>query len=48
MARGAEKYGENNWMLANSEEEAVRFRSSAWRHFIQWSKGEEVNYKQGE
>lgn len=41
MARGAEKYGERNWELANSQEEANRFKASAWRHFVQWARGEE-------
>ena len=40
LARGAEKYGENNWMLANSEEELTRFKASAFRHFMQWIDGE--------
>lgn len=40
MHRGAEKYGDNNWMLANSEEEAQRFKASAWRHFVQWTRGD--------
>lgn len=39
--RGADKYGDNNWQLANSEEEWRRFRGSAFRHFIQWMKGED-------
>lgn len=39
-ARGAVKYGDSNWQLANSEEEYRRFRASAWRHFIQWQNGE--------
>lgn len=41
MARGAEKYGERNWELANSEEEMNRFKASAWRHFVQWQNGED-------
>lgn len=41
LARGAEKYGENNWQLANSLEERDRFKASAWRHFIQWANGEQ-------
>ena len=41
MSRGAEKYGERNWQLASSEEEAKRFQSSAFRHFIQWMDGED-------
>ena len=36
MARGAEKYGEDNWRKANSEEELKRFKASAYRHFYQW------------
>ena len=32
MTRGAEKYGENNWRLANSLEELERFKESALRH----------------
>ena len=40
MSRGAEKYGENNWRKANSEEELQRFRASGFRHFIQWLNGE--------
>jgi hypothetical protein len=38
--RGAEKYGDNNWQLANSEEELTRFKASAFRHFVQWLDGE--------
>ena len=41
MARGAEKYGENNWLKANSEEELTRFKASAFRHFIQWFEGQD-------
>lgn len=40
MSRGADKYGRRNWQLANSEEEVERFRSSAFRHFMQWISGE--------
>lgn len=39
MARGIEKYGERNWEKANSEDERRHFRSSAFRHFIQWFSG---------
>lgn len=39
-ARGAEKYGDRNWQLANSPEEMQRFRGSAFRHFVQWLNGE--------
>lgn len=38
-ARGAEKYGDRNWQLANSEEECQRFLASAWRHFVNWAEG---------
>lgn len=41
MARGAEKYGENNWQKANSEEELTRFKASGFRHFIAWIRGDE-------
>jgi len=41
MTRGADKYGERNWEKANSDEEMERFKSSAFRHFMQWIKGEE-------
>lgn len=36
MARGAEKYGEHNWTKADSEAEMIRFKASAYRHFMQW------------
>lgn len=39
-ARGAEKYGDENWTLANSEEELKRFRGSALRHMYQWLEGD--------
>jgi hypothetical protein len=41
MQRGATKYGRRNWQLADSEEEMERFKSSAFRHFMQWVSGEE-------
>lgn len=40
-ARGAEKYGDNNWRLANSQKELDRFRASMFRHLYQWIEGEE-------
>lgn len=40
MTRGADKYGERNWELADSPEEYERFRASAYRHFLQWYHGE--------
>lgn len=39
-ARGAEKYGDENWTLADSPEELKRFRASAMRHLYQWINGE--------
>jgi hypothetical protein len=41
LERGMSKYGYRNWEKANSEEEMLRFKASAWRHFIQWVDGEE-------
>jgi hypothetical protein len=40
LERGAAKYGDNNWQLANSQEELDRFRASGLRHMIQWATGE--------
>lgn len=40
LERGATKYGEENWTLADSEEELRRFKASAARHFAQWMAGE--------
>lgn len=36
MTRGAEKYGDSNWQLADSKEEIIRFMESAERHFQQF------------
>lgn len=41
MARGATKYGERNWEKAETEEELNRFKSSAFRHFMQYLDGED-------
>src|SRR3954468_2503302 len=41
MAKGAVKYGENNWQKANSPEELARFKQSAFRHFMKWMDGVE-------
>jgi hypothetical protein len=40
LTKGAVKYGENNWQLANSEEELKRFKKSALRHLFQWLSGD--------
>ena len=41
MTRGAEKYDDDNWMRANSQEELDRFYQSACRHFEQWVNGDD-------
>lgn len=41
MTRGKEKYGMRNWELAKTDEEYERFKSSAFRHFMQWLSGED-------
>jgi hypothetical protein len=40
MARGAKKYGENNWRKAATEEELGRFKASAIRHLMQYLEGD--------
>lgn len=40
MMRGAKKYGDNNWRRARTRKELLRFRESAFRHFMQWFNGE--------
>jgi len=40
MARGAKKYGENNWRKASTVEELNRFRASAVRHLFQYLEGD--------
>lgn len=40
LGKGAIKYGENNWKLANSHAELRRFQKSAFRHLVQWLIGE--------
>ena len=40
LTAGAVKYGRDNWMQANGQEELDRFRDSAARHFAQWMNGE--------
>lgn len=36
MATGAKKYTERNWEKARTEKEYNRYKSSAYRHFMQW------------
>jgi len=40
MDRGAKKYAARNWMKANGQAELDRFRESAFRHFLQWFRGD--------
>jgi hypothetical protein len=45
LAKGAIKYpdiapGVANWTLAEGPAELARFRASAFRHFVQWMRGE--------
>ncbi|HRF70620.1 MAG TPA: DUF5664 domain-containing protein [Candidatus Pelethenecus sp.] len=35
-ARGAVKYGDDNWKKATTPEEINRFKASAFRHFMDW------------
>lgn len=36
MDKGARKYNKRNWMKAAGDEELIRFKESALRHFMQW------------
>lgn len=40
LTRGAVKYEKRNWMKASGEAEYDRFRESAFRHFMQWYRGD--------
>jgi hypothetical protein len=40
LTKGAQKYEKGNWLKAEGEAERQRFRESAFRHFIQWYRGE--------
>lgn len=40
LTRGALKYGDDNWLLAAGDAELARFRASAFRHFMQWFRGD--------
>lgn len=41
LGRGLKKYGRNNWMKANGQEELDRFKQSALRHMYQYLDGDE-------
>lgn len=36
MSKGAKKYSSRNWEGAHTEEDLESFKSSAFRHFVQW------------
>lgn len=40
LMRGAEKYDRDNWTRAEGQEELDRFRQSAFRHLVQWLRGD--------
>jgi hypothetical protein len=40
VTKGATKYDKRNWMKASGNAEYERFRESAFRHFLQWYRGE--------
>jgi hypothetical protein len=40
LTRNVGSKGHNNWRLACSEEDLQRFRASAFRHFVQWLRGD--------
>lgn len=40
LTRGAVKYSPGNWLKAEGEAEHNRFRESAFRHFMQWYRGD--------
>ncbi len=40
MTRGAEKYGRDNWRLANDQSALDRFKASALGHMMQWLRGD--------
>ena len=40
LTKGAVKYDKRNWMKAEGDAERDRFRESAFRHFLQWYRGD--------
>ncbi len=40
LTKGATKYEARNWMKASGLEEYQRFKESAFRHFLQWYRGD--------
>jgi hypothetical protein len=41
LTGGAKKYDARNWLKAQGEPELLRFRESAFRHFMQWYNGDD-------
>jgi hypothetical protein len=40
MTKGAQKYDKRNWLKAAGDAELERFKESAFRHFLQWLRGD--------
>lgn len=40
MSNGAKTHGRRNWQKACTADDLLRFRASAFRHFIQWLRGD--------
>lgn len=40
LTKGAAKYDKGNWMKAEGAAELARFEESAFRHFVQWIRGD--------
>lgn len=40
LTKGAKKYDKRNWLKAQGSAEYERFRESAFRHFLQWYRGD--------
>jgi hypothetical protein len=40
LTKGAAKYDKGNWLKAEGNAEYQRFKESAFRHFLQWYRGE--------
>lgn len=41
LHRGAKKYSKRNWMKARTLKELNRAKESAFRHFVQWFRGDD-------
>lgn len=45
---GKEKYGENNWRLANNKDGEIRLLDAVYRHLELYREGEEFDLESGE